>query len=277
MLKSLLVGVSGSPCSREAAKLAIQWAQAHRAKLVGVGVLDETLLTPPESVPLGGGQFKVERDQAVRAEASHRLQDALQEFERTCEAAGVPHKTFASQGHTADRLCEHAQRADLIVVGHQRQDSTESAAPATHTLKEIIKRGVRPVVTVTKSSEAGKSVLVAYDGSLQAIRTLSAFVGLGLFPDLPIRLITVEKSLGDLAYDTSLACEFLENHGYQVDVTYFTSHDSPANELLNVIEDSHPALVVMGAYGKNWLHEFLLGSVTKTLLQKADVPLFLDH
>lgn len=277
MLKSIIVGVSGSPCSHEAAKLAIQWAKTHQAKLVGVGVLDDELLAPAEAVPLGGGAIKAERDQIVLAAAEHRLDEALQEFERACRAADVPHKTFKSQGRTADRLCEQAQRADLIVVGRKRQDTTESIAPLTDTLETIIKRAVRPVVSVTTAFESGKSVLAAYDGSLQAARTLAAFAGLGWFTDLPIRLITVEKSLGDLAYHTTLATEFLENHGYRVDVTYFTSNEPPADALQRLIEESRPALAVLGAYGKSWLREVFLGSVTTTLLRKSDVPLFLYH
>lgn len=277
MVKSILVGVSGSPCSREAAKLAIQWATTHQAKLVGVSVFDEELLAPAEAVPLGGGAIKAERDQIVLATAEHRLGEALQEFEWQCQAANVLHKTFKTRGHVADRLCEQAQRADLIVVGRKRQDATKSTAPLTDTLEEVIKRAVRPVVSVTSAFNSGKSVLVAYDGSLQAARALAAFVGLGWFTDLPIRLVTEEKSLGDLAYHTTLATEFLENHGYRVDVTCFTSDETPADALLRLIEETRPALAVLGAYGKSWLHEVLLGSVTKTLLRKSDVPLFLYH
>lgn len=277
MLKSILVGVSGSPCSREAAKLAIQWATTHQAKVVGVSVFDEELLAPAEAVPLGGGVIKAERDQIVLAAAEHRQEEALQEFERQCQAAKVPHKTFKTQGHVADRLCEQAQRADLIVVGRKRLDSTESIAPPTDTVEEVVKRAVRPVVCVTTAFDSGKSVLVGYDGSLQAARALAAFVGFGWFTDLPIRLVTEEKSLGDLAYHTTLAAEFLGNHGYRVDVTYFTSDESPADALLRLIEEMRPALAVLGAYGKSWLSEVLLGSVTKTLLRKSDVPLFLYH
>jgi nucleotide-binding universal stress UspA family protein len=33
----------------------------------------------------------------------------------------------------------------------------------------------------------------------------------------------------------------------------------------------------MGAYGQPVLREFLLGSVTRTLLAHSPIPLFLDH
>lgn len=277
MLKSLVVGVSGSASSQAAARLAMQWGQAHEAKVIGVAVLDEEQLAPVESVPLGGGPFKTERDQIVLAEAQDRLVEVLKEFDRACRIAGVPHKSFMTRGKAADRLTEHAQRADLLVVGHQRLESTSSIAPITDTLAKSIKRAVRPVVCVSGLTYSANSVLVAYDGSPQAARTLAAFVGLGLFADLPIRLITVEKSLGDLAYDTTLASEFLETHGFKIDVTCFTSDESPSEALLRLIEETRPALVVLGAFGKRWLREVFVGSVTTTLLQKSHAPLFLYH
>lgn len=277
MLKSLVVGVSGSASSQAAARLAMQWGQAHDAKVVGVGVLDDEQLTPAESVPVGGGQFKAERDQIVLTQAEHRLEEVLKEFERACRIAGVQHRSFLTRGNAADRLTEHAQRADLLVMGHQRRESTSSIAPTTETLTTTIKQAVRPVVCVSGLTYSANSVLVAYDGSPQAARTLAAFVGLGLYSDLPIRLVTIEKSLGDLAYDTTLASEFLEAHGFKIDVTCFTSNESPSEALLRLIEETRPALVVLGAFGKGWLREVFSGSVTETLLQGSAAPLFLYH
>lgn len=277
MLKSMLVGLSGSPSSQAATKLAIQWARVHHAKLVGVGVLDEESLTSAESIPLGAGAFKAERDEAVLSRAKLLAGIALREFERDCTASDVSHKTFGARGDAAKLLTQHSQRADLLVLGRKRAESTDSAAPLTHTLEQVLKQAVRPVVCVPESPADGNTVLVAYDGSLQAARALSAFVGLGLLADLPIRLVTVERTLGDVAYDTTLASEFLEAHGFQVDVTCFTSDESPSEALLRLIDETRPALVVLGAYGKSWLREVLLGSVTTQLLRKSNSPLFLSH
>lgn len=277
MLKSLVVGVSGSASSQAAARLAMQWGQAHDAKVIGVGVLDDEQLAPAESVPLGGGQFKTERDQIVLTKAEHRLEEALAEFDRACQIAGVQHQSFKTRGNAAERLTQHAQRADVLIVGHQRLESTNSIAPTTETLAASLKRAVRPIVCVSGLTYSAKSVLVAYDGSPQAARTLAAFVGLGLYADLPIRLVTIENSLGDLAYDTTLASEFAEAHGFKVDVTCFTSNESPSDALLRLIDETRPALVVLGAFGKSWLREVFVGSVTTMLLRKSPAPLFLYH
>jgi nucleotide-binding universal stress UspA family protein len=46
---------------------------------------------------------------------------------------------------------------------------------------------------------------------------------------------------------------------------------------IRLITETRPALVVLGAYGKSWLGEVFLGSVTTSLQRKSGAPLFLDH
>lgn len=69
----------------------------------------------------------------------------------------------------------------------------------------------------------------------------------------------------------------LEAHGFKVDVTCFTSDESPSDALLRLIDETRPALAVLGAFGKSRLREVFVGSVTTTLLQKSHAPLFLYH
>jgi nucleotide-binding universal stress UspA family protein len=53
--------------------------------------------------------------------------------------------------------------------------------------------------------------------------------------------------------------------------------ESTAAALLHWVGVLRAELMVMGAYGQPVLREFLLGSVTKTVLRDSPVPLFLYH
>ena len=52
---------------------------------------------------------------------------------------------------------------------------------------------------------------------------------------------------------------------------------SPARVLLELTRIAAPGLLVMGAYGQPGIREFFLGSMTRTLLEKGTVPMFLFH
>ncbi len=53
--------------------------------------------------------------------------------------------------------------------------------------------------------------------------------------------------------------------------------ESIAEVLLRWARELDAGLMVMGAYGQPLLKEFLLGSVTKTVLRDSSIPLFLYH
>ena len=47
--------------------------------------------------------------------------------------------------------------------------------------------------------------------------------------------------------------------------------------MLKQLEQLDAGLLAMGAYGQSSIKEFLFGSVTRTLLGEANVPVFLYH
>ena len=57
LLKSILVGLDGSPSSEAAVELGIQWAKHLNALLAGLGILDEAAIRTPEAEPTGGGYY----------------------------------------------------------------------------------------------------------------------------------------------------------------------------------------------------------------------------
>jgi nucleotide-binding universal stress UspA family protein len=52
---------------------------------------------------------------------------------------------------------------------------------------------------------------------------------------------------------------------------------SPAHVLLEQVHQGDASLLVVGAYGRSTLWEFLGHSVTRILLQESPVPLLLSH
>ncbi len=55
------------------------------------------------------------------------------------------------------------------------------------------------------------------------------------------------------------------------------SRASPGEVILEEVWKLDPGLLVMGAYGRRAWREFLFGSVTRTVLERNPVPLFLYH
>ena len=272
MVKSILVGISGTRCSRSAAAYSIELAKKHRASLLGVAVVEVSKLCPPESVPLGAGPFKQERDEAVLTVAREQLCESLADFSRRASAAGVSCRTMQLEGDPAEVLVTDSQRVDLLIVG-KRCAPDEDFELTSGTARAVLHQAARPVLCVPQDPAAGGAVLIAYDGSLQSAKTLQLFVASGLAAEREIHLLTVAD---DAAAVAQRGIEFLHAHKLNVDA-HIESGNHPAGLILDTASRLEAGLIVMGAYGRPRLREFMFGSVTKAILRQSRIPLFLYH
>lgn len=272
MIKSMLVGLNGTQASESAVKQALQLAVGLQAKLIGVGVVDRAQICPPEMVPLGAGEFKRERDVKLLQAAHDRTDVLLREFEQRSQEAGVVVQTKKFEGEPADVLCAEAQRVDLLMVGKKHTPAEEGdTSPAT--LQAILHQSPRPVLCVPAAADQTRPILIAYDGSLPAARTVQLFAASGLSANRVVHLL----SIGNLATAIAEPCQqFLASHGIHVE-PHLAEAAHPAELILDLAERLDVSLIVMGAHGQSRLREFLFGSVTKAILKRATVPVFLYH
>src|SRR2546426_721777 len=163
VLKSILVGLDGSPYSISAVELGIGWAKQHDALLVGLGIIDEPTIAPREPVPVGAGQFKRDRDEALLADARRKVEKFLQRFTSQCGEAGVAFKLLEDVGLPADKIVLEAQRYDLVLLGRQTFFHLGSVEGTDETLFQVLRHSPRPVVTVPLALTPGDLILVAYD------------------------------------------------------------------------------------------------------------------
>jgi nucleotide-binding universal stress UspA family protein len=276
MLKAILVGLDGSPHSASAIELGIQWAKRHDALLVGLGIVDEPTIRQAEAVPLGAAQFKRERDDALLAEARRHVEQYLQQFALRCATAQVASKPLEDVGLPFERIVLEAQRFDLILLGQQTRFHGETQAGRDDTLTKVLKNSPRPVVAVPHGPPRAGPVLVAYDGSLQAARTLLAFAATNLHAASEVHVLCADPDGVEAARRADRAVEYLSFRNISARRLVAPTGDA-ADAVLGMARELGAGLLVAGAYGQSTLREFFFGSVTRRLLRESPVPLFLFH
>ncbi|MBL8828372.1 MAG: universal stress protein, partial [Planctomycetaceae bacterium] len=80
MLRTILIGLDGSPGSAVATQMAIHWARRYDAMLVGLGVIDEPSIRQPLLVPAEAGIYKQATAETCVTEARHRVEQFLSQF-----------------------------------------------------------------------------------------------------------------------------------------------------------------------------------------------------
>jgi nucleotide-binding universal stress UspA family protein len=121
-------------------------------------------------------------------------------------------------------------------------------------------------------------VMVCWDGSRVAARATADALPL-LARAGTTELVTVTDASGDADEIPGIdIAGHLARHGIKVELKRIVRADiDVANLILSHAADTSADLIVMGGYGHSRLREFVLGGVTRGLLQSMTVPTFMSH
>jgi nucleotide-binding universal stress UspA family protein len=159
----------------------------------------------------------------------------------------------------------------LLIVGHSSGDPTGDEM----LLFQILKSSPRPAIVFPKRRVTGESVLVAYDGSVQAARTMASFVHSGLGEGRSVHVVACHSLRAEASALCEIAERFLGRHGFQSEP--HVSDGSPGEAILSLAERISAGLIVMGAFGRASVAEFFFGSTTRSILRELPLPVFVDH
>jgi nucleotide-binding universal stress UspA family protein len=279
MLKEILVCLEGSQSAEAATRIAIEIAGITGSNLAGLAIIDEPDIRAGTAVGIGGSSFKRERDDTLMADAKKHADDWIALFDRRCRQAGISARSLEVVGRPADKILSEMDGYDLVVIGKDANFRFETDADDAKTRDAILYRASRPVLLVPASDEPtlGKTVLVAYDGSGTAKRAIASFIASGLAASRDIHIGTVDDN-GAAAWEmANRAVQMFAAAGIPATGHNIVSVLSNVDALFNLADKVQADLMVMGAFTRSRLAGFFAGSATRGLLEKAAIPLYLQH
>jgi nucleotide-binding universal stress UspA family protein len=263
--------------STSALEFGIRWAQRWDAVLVGLGIVDAPTIRKAQPVPLGATAYKAERDKMLLVEAYHKVARLLRYFRQRCTKAGVMCQVRQEVGSPAECLLLESPQYDLILLGQQTFFHFATQDKPDDTLHVVVKQSPCPVVAVPATLPEGRAVVVAYNESPHATRALHMFQALGLDSAYDVHVVCVDAQQQRAACWAEHAMAFLRGHNIVAQAHVLSTSVAPAQVLPEQVHKLDAGLIVMGAYGRSTLREFFGTSLTRTVLEKSPVPLFLYH
>lgn len=208
----------------------------------------------------------------------------LVQFETIAQKAGVAsfEKRIVND-EAGTGLCLQARYSDLVVVGQSDPDESQPALRSGFPEFVVMNCG-RPVLIVPYAGEfthVGKRILVAWDGSMEATRAVTAAIPFLCRAEL-VQVVVFDSKARPNAHGEQPGADialYLSRHGIRVEVSQQSTADDIdiGNALLSYATDFDADLIVMGGYGHSRFREVLLGGVTKTVLQSMTVPVLMAH
>jgi len=275
MLKDVVVNLSGRASLDFAADYAISIAATFGAHVTGIAFLYEPVI--PDGT-LGG--VPVDLIELQREENSKIARDAISRFEAGVKKAGVASETRqldATFGGAATRFAQVARRFDISVVA---QAQREQGATDELIIEGALFESGRPVIVVSYIQKSGltlERVLACWDGGRTAARAIAdamPFLERAKAVDL---VIVAEERKNDEITGVRMS-EHLTRHGVAVSVKRIAKGDLAVQDvILSYAADSGADFMVMGGYGHSRLREFILGGVTRGILNSMTVPVLMSH
>jgi len=278
MIKEILVCLEGSPSSDAALRTAMSIAALLPARLVGLAVVDEPDIRAGAAMGIGGAAFKHERDEALVADAHARAAEWLNAFERRCRDAKIAAYALEIVGRPADAILEETDKHDLTVLGRDANFRFETASDDSKTREAILHKATRPVLVVPETvHDIGTRVVIAFDGSRAARRALASFAGSGLATGREVYVATVDDN-GARAWELAAeGVDLLKQQRIPATPHNIVSALSNTDALFTFAESSGAGLLVMGAFAHSRLQHLFHGSVTRGIVERTTIPLYLQH
>jgi nucleotide-binding universal stress UspA family protein len=276
--KSILVHIDYTDRTNERIDIAIALAQRFTAHLSALAPAGNPIL-PYVGGADGLGNYAAE----VMDELTRLSEVAIERFREKVKTAG--HATFdarACDGDAVYALRNEALYADLIVVGQTDKENPTPARP--NDLPQAIVLGTgRPVLIVPyvgKFAHVGKRVLLLWNESRESARAAhdaipllrtAERVNVLAFDSNAKPSGTIESGLGDIG-------SYLSRHGVNVELAREPIGKMDVGALaLSRAADHDSDLIVMGGYGHTRLREWVLGGVSRSILEHMTVPVLMSH
>ena len=185
-----------------------------------------------------------------------------------------PLVTFA--GGLESTFGKEVRLADLVVLGRP-EDAAHTRAAEILAEGALFDGGATTLICPARMPEqAGKTIVIAWNGgreALRAVRRAMPFLkGAGR---IEIAAVDTGRPAEPSAEDLAI---LLSRHGLEVEVAILPREGQAVSDvLLQRLADTGADLLVMGAYGRSRLREFVLGGVTRDMLRNIDVPTLMAH
>ena len=282
--KTIVVHVDDRPESTPRIRLALELAQACRARLIGLAVM------PRPQMPAGVEAMAATADVlTIQEEANReRLVAARKIFEQAAIGSTVEVEFHGVVADAAGAMNHEMLYADIGVVG--QRDPEQAIADMYASLPEsVAMESRRPVMVVPHIGYAkpvGRKVLLAWNDSPEAMRAATEAMPL-LQAAEKVTLLVIDGRKRGIDIDDAnghddppgrRAAGWLARHGVNVEVINDISEGSDVGSvILSRVSDLDIDLLVMGIYGHSKLRETFFGGASKTMLGHMTVPTLIAH
>lgn len=275
MIKRILVGLGGTPYTTAEIRHAIDLAKTHNAEVTAVTVVDLRRVSNVGPVPIGGSVAAASLVNYRLNVTQRAINDAVELFKKACTDANVKHQVFCEAGDPFQELVSHWRYHDLTILALQSLFEYGVVEDPKDMLIQLISRGVRPIVAVSKDYRPVKRVLIAYNGSMESAKAMKYFCMQNLCRDVQVKIVCFSFPAQEANVFLKQAADYCRLHGLEAETELLPG--DPSSCLLEYASEWNADLVVLGSTARARIFRRMIGDVALSMVQNASMPLFMTQ
>ncbi len=274
-MKKILVPCDFSEASKEAYKLALDWASHWDGQVYVLYVVLITSLADG-----GGGAEFYNADYFSRME-----EDAKHEFNALNQSAGIPHissklEIMYGDVNNSIRNFIDKENIDLVVMGNSSRSATTEFFVGSNAEK-VVRHAQVPVITVKKALPVVsiKNILLPTTLDLNQGEFISKVKEVQAFLHSTLHILLVNTPINFLLdRDANEALkEFVNHYKLQNYELHFRNYYTVEDGILDFAYSEKMDMIAMATHGRKGLSHLLNGSVAEHVVNKITSPIWTYH
>lgn len=288
-IRSILVPVDGAHDNQAMLENAFELARVFNAHVEALHVRPD----PRDAVPLFGEGLSGDMVEDMISSADKDSQNkagALRKiFDDLCSSRDVPQvmepgggedaitATWREQvGREDEVVAWRGRLADLVVIARPGEDSSPMRSLTMHATLFECGRPVLALPVAPSLKETGRVVAIAWNGTAQAARAVHAAMPI-ITRAYQVNVLTCESERTLPTAADELA-QYLGWWGVTPKVVSFPPGAEGAGQaILDQAYALDADMLVCGAYSHSRLMQTVMGGVTSSLMDVANIPVFFSH
>ena len=273
--KTVMVGLALGQSNDARLEVAAQMAERFGARVIGVAAAE---FSPPLYFTEGEPAQRL-IDQGWAA-VKNRLKELESEFRAAMQNRALEVEWRCAEDFPTRFIVRQARACDIIVVGEAARGGLADPFVQVNPSDLVMQVG-RPLLVVPEACNwlDLRSVLVAWKDTAEARRAVSDALPL-LRKASEVTIVEIVEDEADRAaalLRVEDVAAWLSRHGVQASQQVPGPFSDAATQLERVASDVGAGVVIAGAYGHSRLSEWILGGVTRRLINPVNRCSLLSH
>lgn len=277
-MNKVLVCLDGSELSKAVCDYGIDIAKKLNLPLVLLNVIEHSHIS--KKVNLSGNIGLGSKDDLLNELANEEMNESkqliakgkavLKEMEEYVKSQNLTnYTTLQKHGTLYETLDELGSDLKIAIIGLKGESSSNIGSH----IEELIRTLNIPILLVNSEFKPIKSILMAYDGSLYAKKSIDIAVKNPIFPNTKRYIVNVNSDKNDSNRVLNEASLIFKNANIDSEILSLSGDKLEA--ILNYQQSINADIIAMGAYSHNRFRSAIFGSFTTKMLLNSQVPLLL--